>query len=103
MTHPRLRPFDCVVVTWEDACSDAIESFSSPADALASYKPVIRKTIGFWIGWAEKDGRVCAMLAIDDDRRNSLGEGRRSLSGPSQIPKGMIVEIDVLRVVARRH
>ena len=83
--------------------SDALSTYSPPAEAMAAYRPVIRRTIGFWVGWAEKDGRTCAMVAADDDRRAGTHESRRGVAGPSQIPKGMIVSIDLLRIVAPKR
>ena len=36
------KPYEVVVVTWEDARTDATAQFDSPEAAIASYKPCFR-------------------------------------------------------------
>jgi hypothetical protein len=91
--------FHPVVVHWEDAESTGSSEFENPASALISYRPAIRKSIGFWVGFAIKDGRECAILATDDDRRE---DSPQALGGTFQIPKGMVIAIEPLRLAPAR-
>ncbi len=58
------QPFDIVVVEWEDACAHASMQVNSPEEAIASYTPAIRRTVGYFVGQT-KDVLI---LASDDDR-----------------------------------
>ena len=88
------QTFDPVSIQWEDAHTEACDQYDSVALALSSYKPMLRKTYGLWLGVAEKNGRQCILLATDDDRSEDCPE---SIGGISYIPKGMVIKIEVMK------
>ena len=94
MLPQKIAPFQPVIALWEDAQTDASAQYDTVASCLRSYKPTLRKTIGLWIGLAEKDGRQCILLATDDDRSEDCPE---SIGGISYIPKGMVIKIEVMK------
>src|SRR6185503_15897801 len=79
------------IVTWEDAVHNAGEQHESPQAGLSSYKPYLRRSIGFYVGRAEKDGRSCVVLATDDDRSDQSPEG---VGGLFYVPSAMVVKIE---------
>ena len=81
------KPFDPVIIVWQDAEKDSNEQYDSIAAALAAYNPCIRRSVGFWVGWGSKDGNEAAMIATDDDRTSDFPT---ACGGISWIPKGMI-------------
>ena len=89
--------FEPVVVTWEDAMAAGSEQHDSIPAAMRNYKPCIRKSIGLYIGIAEKDGRRALLIGTDDDRND---ENPESIGGISQIPIGMVISCVPVR--ARR-
>jgi hypothetical protein len=86
-------PFDVCIVVWEDATGNGNDSHASVADALKNYRPCIRRSVGHYAGYAEKNGRRALILATDDDRSEGAEE---SLGGTITIPEGMVLKIEVL-------
>lgn len=87
--------FAPVVVVWEDAEAAGTDQHENPQAALYAYKPAIRRSIGFWVGYALRDGRECAVLATDDDRSE---DAPHALGGTFRIPRGMILSVEPLRL-----
>ena len=85
------KAFTRVEVEWEDAITKASDQHDSPAAALRSYRPYYRKSVGIWLGWAEREGREAAALATDDDRRE---DDPQAVGGISFIPRGMVVRVE---------
>lgn len=83
------KPFDPVIVTWSDAYVEATEVCDSPSEALKAYKPLLRKSIGFWVGRSD----ACVAIATDDDRKTDTPQ---RLGGISYIPLAMVTHIEVL-------
>lgn len=82
----RLRKFQPVVVTWEDARSVYDHSDSDEIAEEFEAKPCIRRSIGFAIGYS----RTRIVLAMEDDRGASLPTDCQTIT---TIPRGMIVDI----------
>jgi hypothetical protein len=87
----KLATWQPCIVTWEDAVHLAGEQHESVAAGLSSYKPYFRKSIGFYVGRAEKDGRACVVLATDDDRSAESPDG---VGGLFYVPAAMVVKIE---------
>jgi hypothetical protein len=83
---PPIEAFTIVVVEWEDAYSSAAASYSSPQEALDSHFPLIRRSVGFYLG--ESKGSV--ILGTDDDR---TGPTDGSCGGRMGIPKSLVSKI----------
>ena len=79
------KPFDPVMVTWEDCYNDATETYDSIQGCIDGYKPCIRKSVGFYVGETPQ----VIIIATDDDRTNDGCVG-----GPSFIPRGMVKLIE---------
>ena len=90
------RPFQPVIVVWEDAHTESTDQHDSPELAVAAYTPAIRRTIGYWCGRNEK----VVVLATDDDRH--IGSASKlSVGGTSYIPAGMVQRVEILGVDAK--
>jgi hypothetical protein len=87
----KIAPMQPCIVTWEDAVHNAGEQHESVQAGLASYKPYFRKSIGFYVGRAEKDGRACVVLCTDDDRSEQSPDG---VGGLFFVPAAMVVKIE---------
>ena len=93
------RPWDVVECVWEDAALYASSQFDSLEEALASYRPMMRTSVGYWVGVAVSGGRRAVLIAVDDDRSATQ---LNAIGGISQIPEGMIREIRRVRATAGR-
>lgn len=85
-----IPPFTCVVVVWEDAWTSANAQFSGPDEALTYYKPMIRRSIGYWVAKTED----VVAIAIDDDRNDPSTD--KDNGGISYIPTGMVRSIQIV-------
>lgn len=83
------KPFAPCIVTWEDCYAQAAAQFNSPSDMLRSYKPLLRKTVGFYAGKVTKDGREAYIIATDDDRSQ---DDPQAIGGAIYIPAAMVVD-----------
>lgn len=92
MTQPKFPVMTPVVCSWEDAASSGggNDTYDSPQSAVKAFRPVIRKTMGYFVGYASHGGRSCLLLCCDDDR---TPESPEAVGGVNQIPVGMIVDI----------
>lgn len=79
-----------VIVTWEDALGSPCDQYDTVEAALKAYRPTIRRTIGYWLGWARHNGARAAALAIDDDRSTKDTD---AFGGVTFIPYGMVRKI----------
>lgn len=81
------EPFDIVIAEWEDASAFGSMQVSTPDEAVTSYSPVIRRTVGYFVAHT-KDLLV---LANDDDRTvQGSGTLTESLGGIMYIPAKMV-------------
>jgi hypothetical protein len=80
------KPFDVVLVVWNDACTQSALVHDSPASAVTAASPSVRKTVGYWCG-RNKHGIV---IADTDDR---CIEAPQAVGGITFIPTGMVVDI----------
>lgn len=94
------QAFQIVLVTWEDAKVDGAAQHESPDAAARTYKPCLRKSVGFWVGWGVKGSRRVAMIGMDDDRNE---ESPDAIGGVAQIPRGMILSIDPIPQPKKRR
>ena len=85
------KTWDTVITTWEDAEAESTATFESPESMLSTYKPCIRKTIGFYVGYAKHGTRKYLILATDDDRSET---SPKAIGGTLAIPKGMVLKIE---------
>lgn len=69
----------------KDAEVADFSQYDNVAAARQDYKPTIRKSIGFWVGYAIRGGRECAILEADDDRNEASPQ---ALGGTFNIPSG---------------
>ena len=83
-------PFHPVIVEWEDACGQLDVSAETVDEATFDYEPMIRRTIGFFVGFVQKHGREALIITSDDDRAERHPE---RMGGVICIPTGMILEI----------
>lgn len=83
------KPFDIVVVEWVDAYADSTAQYETPDKSLASYKPALRRTVGFWGGQSDEVVVVCT----DDDR---CTEAPSAIAGGMYIPQGMVVSLTII-------
>jgi len=80
---PVIEPFTIVVAEWEDCYANASSQFNTVEEALASYSPMIRRTVGYYVG----ENEHAVLLATDDDR---VSNAREALGGVMYIPKALI-------------
>ena len=80
---PAIPPFTIVVAEWEDVYANASNQFETISSALESHTPMIRRSVGFYVG--EKDGIV--MMATDDDR---VTNAKEAIGGLMYIPKMLL-------------
>ena len=90
---PDITPFSPVLLFWEDAFHDTTAQYDNVEAALREYDPKIRKTVGYYIGQTEKNGRRCVVISTDDDRE---GVDDEHLGGPFYCPVGLIIKIELL-------
>jgi hypothetical protein len=84
------EPFDIVICEWEDASAYGSMQVSTPTEAVASYTPVIRRTVGYFVAHT-KDLLV---LANDDDRMvQGAGALSEAMGGIMYIPAKMVRHI----------
>lgn len=83
------KPFDLVVVHWEDACTMSSMQVTNPAEALALYTPTMRRSTGYFCGRT----KAVVVIATDDDR---VGTSPHALGGISYIPTSLVREITVV-------
>lgn len=93
MNVSKLKPFDIIICTWEDAWGDSATAYDSNREALAAYRPLLRKTVGWYVGVAECDGRRALIMGSDDDRVRTDGNG---VGGLIFTPEGMVISIEKL-------
>lgn len=91
----QFEPGSLVRLTWEDALHETAAQCNSVSEALNDYEPCIRKTVGHYIGEAEKNGRRCVVICTDDDREKGDEE---KFGGPFFCPIGMVIRIEPLQV-----
>lgn len=100
MKQPQgLKPFDPVVLTWEDAFHATTDQHSTLDAALRDYNPTLRKTVGYYVGEGEKNGRRCVVIATDDDREEP---GDECIGGPFYCPIGMAISLEPLQRKAQQ-
>ena len=85
----RLRKFDPVIVTWEDAHSDYEDHNADKY--VANYKPMIRKTIGFLL--AKTATHV--FVAMDNDSESMHATDGKDVQTITTIPLRMVESIDL--------
>jgi hypothetical protein len=84
------RKWSPVVVLWEDA-----ETHSDPINSeefIATYKPLMRKTIGFLL---HRD-KERIFVAMDSDRSRAMADGGNDCQTTTVIPAAMIHEVKYL-------
>lgn len=94
-----IEPFTPVVITWVDAVGSGSGSHTNIAECLASYKPCIRHTVGYYIGYAKRDGERALILASDDDR---TPENQEAIGATIDTPASLIRKIEVIGAVKSR-
>ena len=88
---PRLKKFNKVCVTWQDA--QVSDGGFSIEEYLGLHKQCIRATLGFYIGTKFN----CILICETDDRlANNWCEKTLEIERVNSIPIGMCIKIEVL-------
>ena len=83
------KPFDLVVVTWEDACTMSSMQVTTPQEAVQLYTPIIRRSTGYFCGKT----KAVTVISTDDDRTSV---SPHALGGISYIPTSLVRDILVV-------
>jgi hypothetical protein len=86
---PPPKPFDLVVVQWEDAFSHASMQCSNPQEAIDAYTPCLRRTTGYFIGRT----KAVVVVGTDDDRTAAYPQ---AIGGINYIPASLVRDIKVV-------
>ena len=95
----KIEPFTPVVITWVDASAAGSGGHSTLAEALAAYKPCVRRTTGYYIGYTTREGEKALLIASDDDRTPDFPS---ACGGIIQTPAAMVRKIEVIGAVRRK-
>lgn len=99
MRRAQYEPFTEVIIHWVDAAGAASDTYVSVKDALESFKPARRKTLGYFLGYAKKDGETALLIATDDDRTPDIPE---ACGAVFNCPVTLIRDIEVVKAVPKR-
>ena len=87
--------FTKVVVLWSDAFAVGAAQYESPRELVESYKPCLRKTVGFWMGFTQE----VVAIATEDDRSPDTPH---AAGGPHYIPFGMVKDVKAVSLRRKR-
>jgi hypothetical protein len=90
MKRAHFEPGTVVRLRWVDAQGTASGGHNTITEALAGYKPCIRHTIGYFVGYATNSGETALLIASDDDRTLDSPE---AFGGIIYTPVGMIRDL----------